>query len=205
MYNGRPAPRPAEPALRLFIAVAVPEGWIAALAQTRALLRRRGLEQLRWVRPEGVHLTLKFLGNVDAARVDDLIAALRLAAAERAPFTLKLGGLGSFGPPSRARVVWAGVGGDLHALIHLWQSVEAHIGALGFPPERQRFNPHLTLARVPDSLPRDVAASIPATLSATKLPAAEPLLVRELALMRSHLRPGGARYQRLAAAVLTRK
>jgi RNA 2',3'-cyclic 3'-phosphodiesterase len=195
----------AEPGFRLFIAIDLPEGWTAALAQTQALLRRRGLEQLRWVRPEGVHLTLKFLGSVDAALVDDLIAALRLAAAECSPFTLKLGSLGGFGPPSRPRVVWAGVNGDLYALTRLWRAVEAHVGPLGFPPERERFSPHLTLARVPDHSPRDLAASIAATLTANEPPLAGPLLVREIALMRSHLGPGGARYERLAAAALTGK
>src|SRR5687767_14461827 len=63
------ADRATGPSLRLFIAIDLPDGWTAALAQMQALLRRQGLEQLRWVRPEGVHLTLKFLGGVDAVRV----------------------------------------------------------------------------------------------------------------------------------------
>jgi 2'-5' RNA ligase len=191
--------------LRLFIAVELPEGWTAALRQTQALLRRQGFEPLRWVRPEGAHLTLKFLGNVEAGRVDDLIAALRPAAAASGPFTLRLGGLGSFGPPARPRVLWAGVRGDLHALTRLWQAVEASIGPLGFPPERERFSPHLTLARVPEHLPRTLSAGIPAALAAIDPPTADPLLVREISLMRSHLGPGGARYERLAAAALTGK
>jgi 2'-5' RNA ligase len=97
------------------------------------------------------------------------------------------------------------VGGDLHALTRLWRSVETHIGPLGFPPERERFSPHLTLARVPDHLPRDLTSSIAATLAAAATPVSEPLLVREIALMRSHLGPGGARYERLAAGALTGK
>jgi 2'-5' RNA ligase len=152
-----------------------------------------------------VHLTLKFLGTVPVAQVDGLISAMRLAAAGSGPFTLRLGELGSFGPAARPRVVWAGVRGDLPALTRLWRAVEAAIGPLGFPPERERFSPHLTLARVPDQTPREVAGAVAAVLAGTPASETEPLLVREVALMRSHLGLGGARYERLAAAVLTGK
>lgn len=196
---------PTEAGLRLFVAIELPEAWTAAVAQTQMLLRRRGLDSLRWVRPEGVHLTVKFLGSVAAARVDELLVALRQAATVCGPFTLRLGGLGSFGPPARPRVVWAGVRGDLVALTRLWQAVEASFEPLGFPTERDRFSPHLTLARVPDQTPRQVVASITAVLGQVPIAESEPMVVRELALIRSHLGPGGARYERLAAAALTGK
>jgi len=191
--------------VRLFIAVELPEDWIGAMTRTQAALRRRGLEQLRWVRPEGVHLTLKFLGNVDEQRGGELARAIELAAAGSAPFSLTLSGMGTFGPAARPRVLWAGVTGDVAALARLWQAVEAHIGPLGFPPERERFNPHLTLARVPDHLPREVAAAIAPTLAGMSPQRAAPLIVREIALIRSLLGPGGARYVRLASGPLTGK
>src|SRR5437867_392019 len=99
--------------LRLFIAIELPEAWTAALTRAQDTLRGRGLDGLRWTRPEGIHLTLKFLGNVDERRVPELGASLEQAVAGLRPFTLRLSGLGSFGPPARPRVVWAGVTGDL--------------------------------------------------------------------------------------------
>lgn len=188
--------------LRLFIAVELPESWSEALAATQAALRRRGLERLRWVRPEGIHLTLKFLGNVDERRVPELTEALTRAASGVSPFRLSLAGLGSFGPAARPRVVWVGVGGDLPALTRLWDAVETDVGNLGFPRERQRFAPHLTLARVPDDMPREVTGGIGATLGVISAPAAPPLAVTEVALMRSELGRGGARYTRLASVPL---
>lgn len=188
--------------LRLFIAVELPQEWTEALAATQAALRRRGLERLRWVRPEGIHLTLKFLGNVEERRVPELTQALTHAAAGSAPLRLDLGEPGVFGPPARPRVVWRGVRGDLAALTRLWQAVEAQVGPLGFPQERERFSPHLTLARVPQDVPGDTRAAIGAALKDTRASGASPLLVQEIALMRSQLGPGGARYTRLAVAPL---
>ena len=188
--------------LRLFIAVELPESWTEALAATQAALSRRGLERLRWVRPEGIHLTLKFLGNVDERRSPELTGAITRAASRVPPFRLSLTGLGAFGPAARPRVVWVGVGGDLPALTRLWDAVETDVGRLGFPRERQRFAPHLTLARVPEDLPREVTSSIGATLGATSAPAAPPLTVTDVALMRSELGRGGARYTRLSSAPL---
>jgi 2'-5' RNA ligase len=190
--------------LRLFIAVELPPAWTEALAATQRALRRYGLERLRWVRPEGIHLTLKFLGNVDEARVSALTRTLEETAAEHAPFALRLSRLGAFGPPARRRVVWAGVAGDLDALTRLRQTVERRAAALGFPAERRPFSPHLTLARVPEELPQPVGASIDAALTAVAAPAAPPLQVKEIALMHSRLLPGGAQYTRLAAAVLAK-
>jgi 2'-5' RNA ligase len=191
--------------LRLFIAVELPDHWITALIEAAHMLRRQGLERLRWVRPEGVHLTLKFLGNVEQERVAAIEGAMSAAARGVAPFTLTLGGAGVFGRPGRPRVVWAGVDGELASLTRLWQAVERHVGPLGFPPERERFSPHLTLARVPEDVPREVATAVEPALTRLRLPSAPALLVSEVSLMRSEPAAGGARYTRLAVAELQGK
>jgi 2'-5' RNA ligase len=188
--------------LRLFIAVELPPAWTEALAEVQAALRRRGLERLRWVRPEGIHLTLKFLGNVDERRVPELTAAIERAAAEAAPFALTLGRPGTFGPPSRPRVVWVGTEGEAEALTRLWRAVETQVTPLGFPAEGRRFAPHLTLARVPDETPREAAAAITPAVQAVGMARTAPMTISEVALMRSELGRGGARYTRLAAAPL---
>jgi 2'-5' RNA ligase len=190
--------------LRLFIAVELPEDWLAALARVQEALRKAGLDALRWTRPEGIHLTLKFLGEVPEERLEEIRRAMTRAAAQAQPFALRLGQLGAFGAPQRPRVLWAGIAGDLEALTHLWRALEAEITPLGFPQERNAFAPHLTLARVPEHAQRDMAKALAEVLPRIALPELSPLDVGEIALMRSLLGPGGARYQRLAAAPLAR-
>ncbi len=190
--------------LRLFVAIELPEEWLAALARLQEALRGAGLVALRWTRPEGIHLTLKFLGAVPEKRLDEVTRAMARAAAQARPFTLRLGRLGSFGGPQRPRVIWTGVQGELEALTRLWRAVEAEIAPLGFPQERDSFTPHLTLARVPEPAQRELAGVLADALARTVLPETTPLTVREIALMRSLLGPGGARYQRLATVPLAR-
>ncbi len=187
--------------LRLFVAIELPEVWTAALAAVQRELRGP-LPGLRWSRPEGIHLTLKFLGNVDSTRVAELGAALAGAATACPPFTLRLGPLGSFGSAARARVLWAGVEGDRPALERLWRSVEGRLQPLGFVPEERRFSPHLTLARVPEERARETGAALGRLLAAVTLPDTPELEVRQIALMRSELGAGGSRYTRLASGIL---
>lgn len=190
--------------LRLFIAVELPEEWLAALARVQEALRAAGLDALRWTRPEGIHLTLKFLGEVPEERLAGVVQAMTRAAARARPFTLRLGQLGAFGGPQRPRVLWAGVEGELEALTRLWRALEAEVRPLGFPPERDTLAPHLTLARVPEPAQREVAGTLANVLPRVALPELPPLNVAAIALMRSLLGPGGARYQRLAVAPLAR-
>jgi 2'-5' RNA ligase len=189
--------------LRLFIACELPEEWLNALRDVSRALSRAGLGYLRWVRPEGIHLTLKFLGEVGRHLLPDLETAMRDACAGRKPFRLALGDIGTFGGRRGVRVVWVGVGGDLDALRALQKGVDDQVSALGFAREIRPFSPHLTLARVPETAPSDTGARVAAALRATKLPPAQPFDVAELSLVRSQLGPGGARYTRLVAAPLS--
>lgn len=189
--------------LRLFVAVELPDPVREALADLQGQLRRRGLEGLRWVRPEGIHLTLKFLGETPADRLEAISVALAEAARSVAPFPLVLGSPGTFGDRRGPRVLWVDVAGDLHPLRRLQERVERAMVALGFPPEERPFSPHLTLARVRAPAPRDTAARIAQAVRQVRLPPLE-MEVRELSLMRSTLLPEGAHYQRLAAFPLGR-
>jgi RNA 2',3'-cyclic 3'-phosphodiesterase len=188
--------------LRLFIAIELGAEWTDALASTQDALRGQGLAGLRWVRPEGIHLTLKFLGNVDQQRVDAITEAMGEAARAIRPFDLTLGALGTFGPAARPRVLWCGVSGDLQALTRLWQATERHIAPMGFPSDHDRFAPHLTLARVQDDTPAERRSSIAPMLARHKAPAAGSLHVSEVSLMQSMLDRGGARYHRLGSVSL---
>ncbi len=104
-----------------------------------------GVPGARWVRPENMHLTLRFIGEVENGTADDVDAALGTVAA--APFDLSFAGVGHFGKPSAARILWAGVNPN-DALDHLQAKVEAAVTRAGLPAEQRRFSPHITLARL---------------------------------------------------------
>jgi RNA 2',3'-cyclic 3'-phosphodiesterase len=188
--------------LRLFIGCELPEDWLTALAEASRTLAKNGLGGLRWVRPEGMHLTLKFLGDAGRHLLPDLSDALHTACQGQPAFNLRLGALGSFGGRGGVRVVWAGIEGDVKALQILQRRVDDAVGQLGFARELRPYSPHLTLARVPESAPSDTGARVAAALRRVKPAETGPFIVSETSLIRSQLGPGGARYTRLAAAAL---
>jgi RNA 2',3'-cyclic 3'-phosphodiesterase len=155
---------------------------------------REGGLPLKWVRPDGLHLTLKFLGDVDDAREPDLRTALRQAAGagEARPVTLQIEGFGVFPDFRRPRVVWAGVAPD-PAVELLQHRVEQAFAPLGFPTEARAFRPHLTLGRADrDARPRDFTG-LESALGA--LTFTETVMVPDVDLMQSTLQSGGAVYQ----------
>ena len=168
-----------------------------ALGAAQDALRDRDLGSLRWVRPEGVHLTLKFLGETPADRLDAVRTAVAAAARRRAPFRLSLGPAGTFGG-RRPRVLWLAIEGDVEPLRELQSAVERELVAAGFPPEERDYSPHLTLARVPQPPPPATARRLAEALAGLDPPSAE-FDVEEVLLMRSHLQPAGAVYETLAA------
>ena len=185
----------AQPAglLRLFVAAHLPDRWLEALARAQEELRRQGLG-LRFVRPEGIHLTLKFLGETDQQRLPAITGALASAVSGVRSFDVELGAPGTFGPRRRPRVVWYGITGDSAALVALHRAVEGALTPLGYAPEGRPFAPHLTLARVPDTLPADEAERIVRAVARLTSPGVESLHVTSISLMSSQLGPGGARY-----------
>lgn len=189
------ARRPRE--LRLFIACPLPDETKLALAAVQSELLRLGANHLRWVRPESIHITLKFLGGVLESRVDEITNAL---AAAVEPFELRLRPtkLGGFGG-TRMRVVWVGLEGDVDALGGLAASVEESLAPLGFPRERRPFAPHLTLARVGDGLSPAERRELASIIGEYRFAALGPMVVTEVLLMQSTLGPGGSVYRQLAS------
>jgi len=190
--------RSEDQSLRLFVAVDLPGQVREALGRLQGELRRHDLSRLRWVRPQGVHLTLEFLGETPAGRVAAITKALAGATGGRRSFSLALGAPGAFGNRRGPRVLWLDVIGDVEPLRELQAAVEEALAEVGFPPEQRKFSPHLTLARVPQPAPPGTAERIAQALQAVTPPQVE-FDVREVVLMRSILQPGGAVYERLAA------
>jgi 2'-5' RNA ligase len=189
--------------LRLFVAVELPEEIRDRLRQVATELRAAlPAEPIRWVRPEGIHLTLKFLGDVEAARVEDLRVCLAGALPGVSPFELQPTTLGSFGGRGGLRVIWIGLAGDTEALAELAGAVERSLTPLGFSAERRPYRGHLTLARIRDRTDRATRIRIHELLSEQPQPRFSPFRVDRVSLMQSTLSPGGARYTSLASLPL---
>ena len=183
--------------LRLFVAVALPPEVQDVLAQAIGRLRDAELRGVRLVAPEGVHVTLKFLGNVDGALVPSLAEALGEAGSGVAPFELALRGVGTFPDERAPRVLWAGIAGDTEALAGLAGRVDDVCATLGFARERRQFAPHLTLARLRDTATADDRVRAAQALAAVGSDVEGAFAVDALHLIKSTLTPSGARYETL--------
>jgi 2'-5' RNA ligase len=183
--------------LRTFVAIELPAPHKEALARLQDQLRRPG-DGVRWVHPDSLHLTLKFLGNVARSRIQSLVEALTPVAQEGTAFSLNLGALGAFPTLDRPRVLWIGLFGDLAQLTALQRRIEAALAPLGFPAEERPFTPHLTLGRAPASRTARGLPSWETLLRSTAPPPTPPIAVEAFALMSSTLTPSGAIYRRLA-------
>lgn len=182
--------------LRLFVACELPAALLEAIARVQADLKKRTEMRLRWVRPEGIHLTLKFLGDVEPSHANDIQMAL---AREIEPFelTLRPNKLGGFGG-NRVRVVWLGLDGDLEELERLAGTVDEAMADAGFEREGRPFRAHLTLARVPDRAGNRERRALAELVEGCELPEMPEVKVSQVALIRSILGQGGARYETLA-------
>jgi 2'-5' RNA ligase len=188
---------------RLFIAIEPPPPVLEAVRGAQTDLKRRVPDGVaRWVKPEGVHLTLKFLGDVPQNQLDDLQSVLSDAAAGLQRFALYVQGVGCFPNTRRPRVVWLGLGGDLESLSTLQARVEEHVVPLGYPTEDRAFHPHLTLARADRRASRDDLSALGELIERTTSGKLADWPVGALSLMRSQLRPGGAVYTQVHEVVL---
>ena len=192
-----------EPQIRAFIAIDLPptikQSLAATIEQLRATLPGR---EYGWVRPEGIHLTLKFLGNVDESHAPTIAEAVGAAVEGIAPFDLRLDATGTFPPGRRPGVVWAGLSGDLDALSAIQAPIESAMAGLGFAPERRDFRPHLTLARIRSRLADGKVRALAEELGTVAHGVEEAFTVDEVRLIRSELRPDGARYTTIGTAKL---
>jgi 2'-5' RNA ligase len=188
--------------VRCFVAIGLPDEVKAGLEHLQAQLKSGGQSSIKWVDPYSIHLTLKFLGGVDAAKIAPITAAMEEVAKGVSPFSLKVEGLGVFPNLRRVQVVWVGVSGEVDKLAHLQQRLESGLAGLGFTPENRRFTPHLTLARVRDRASSDEREGLGELIAGTKFEAAYSFPVAAVSLMKSQLTREGAIYSRISAAEL---
>lgn len=179
--------------LRLFLALELPPQVRESLEKIQRTLKRTGAD-VRWVRIGSIHLTLKFLGGVDAERVGEIASAAGSAASASGPLELRPFSAGFFPGARNPRVVWAGLSGDLEELGSLARGLEQALVPLGFPAEKRSFNPHLTLGRVKSN--RDKRDLIDSVLDLADW-SGPSFQARELILYKSDLNPSGAVYTAL--------
>ncbi len=133
--------------MRTFIAVPLSAEVRSLLTEAQAKLRSFGAD-VKWTAVPSIHLTLRFLGDIDPAALPHLSALVRAATSSEHPFELRAGGLGAFPDLRRPRVLWCGLDGDMTMLGSLQAKVERACLDAGFPSEERAFKPHLTLGRV---------------------------------------------------------
>ena len=185
---------------RLFIAITIPEHLRLSLMSAQHRLQRELANYpLRWVRPEGIHLTIKFLGETEASRITAIVASLKQISVRHASFELSIGGLGMFPNAKRPSVLWIGVNDETHRLQRLVADVDEAMAKLGWQREKQPFRGHLTLARVKKYAGKRERLNLgKAVLALDDYARLGSLPVSRLTIMRSRLDPGGAVYSEIA-------
>jgi len=181
--------------IRAFIAIPLPGEVKAQARDIQTQFHKTGL-RLRWVKPHGIHLTLKFLGDIDRAQVAAIEAALQAATGAWPVLNLAAKGIGVFPTVKKARVLWMGVAGDTSALHAIHGRLQSELEPLGFKPEKRRFNAHLTLARAKGRLDPGRLVGGMETIGRFE---PIPFAAREVILYRSDLKPDGAVYTKLTA------
>ena len=186
--------------MRLFVALEIPEETRETLRELMRRLQRK-FKAARWVRPESMHLTLKFIGHVEVEKLPPIrrvLAGVRNAH----PIDVEFRGMGFFPSPRRPRVLWVGVEATPN-LAQLVSKMDAELAELGIPSEKRAFSPHLTLARFnPDEVrergkPLPGLAQVVKEAETAKDKSFGSLRASEFHLFESKLKPSGAEYTRI--------
>ncbi len=189
--------------IRCFIAIELDVQLRAAIAEVQRRVRSMvekaaGREaRMQWVRPEAIHVTIKFLGDVEEGQVGEIRKALARVATSCHPGSVDVAGLGVFPDLRNPRVLWVGLQGGAPLVVGLAEAVDRALADEGFLPENRPFSPHLTLARIKEG-GRAVGRALEATGALNESAVVGTLPIRAVAFMKSELHPSGSVYTRLA-------
>jgi 2'-5' RNA ligase len=187
--------------IRSFIAIELPEELKLELGRLQASLKV-DKPRVKWVNPEGMHLTLKFLGEVPVDKIDAITKVMTDSADKVSPFRLEVGHLGTFPNLKKVQVVWVGLGGELDSIRQLYKLLEAGLSRLGFAAEKRDFSPHLTLARVGNEASPEERQRFGEIIAAASFETDKVISVKSINLMRSQLTSRGAIYTKISSAEL---
>lgn len=183
--------------LRLFFALIFSHDTLKKIASTITELRTfipQG--SIRWVKPGNIHLTLKFLGNVDSSRVSDLSSAMLIAARDISGCNAELQGLGAYPSLSHPRIIWLGMKPD-EQMRQLFKNLENQLLPLGFPGEKRGFSPHITLARISDNISDIERTAIGKILNKIDIPLIASPSFDQFHLIKSDVDRSGPTYTKL--------
>lgn len=180
--------------LRLFVACELPDDVKDAVATVTRSIREQSGSSVRWVNPNGVHLTLKFLGEVPQNKLPAIKIALQEAVVRHSPFNLEFSNIGTFGGREGLRIMWIGIAGDVLRLEALTRDVNRALEVVGFEGDRRPFRPHLTLGRVRDHISTRDRAAIEVAVGKTDVPAVA-WRTSQISLIKSTLTPRGPVYE----------
>lgn len=189
--------------IRSFIAIELPDEVKETVALIIKRLRPAQHRYVKWVAPEGTHMTVKFLGNIYSSQIPQITDIMKTAAGKVPPLDLRLGRLGMFPNEQRPRVIWVALEGNTEPLAAMQSEIEKALEPMGFAPENRAFTPHLTLGRVRDNASSDDRKEIGGVVKEKKIDYEASFTLRELSLMKSTLTPTGAIYNRLDSAPFT--
>jgi len=186
--------------IRAFIALDISEEIQGCLETVSGQLKAQiGDVPIRWVAPQNIHLTLKFLGDVSFNNIEILRESIRTEAAPFKPMVFSVGGVGAFPKVRNPRVIWVGVEAPTE-LIALQRGIDAQTSRIGYAPDRRSFSPHLTLGRVSRNVNTQQIRKIGEVLATSKIGFLGLGRVNAVHLYRSDLKPDGAVYTRLFSA-----
>ena len=179
--------------MRCFIAIELPEAVKSTLSGIEEELKKSKAD-VRWVKPDNIHLTLKFFGNIEEKKTEKIIEIMESICNQYAPFTIEIKGMGTFPNIKSPRVLWVGIEGN-DTLKTLQKEIENKMESIGFEREDRAFTAHLTLGRFRSSIEKE------GLLKAVKLHEKDTFVgsinVQSLSLIRSDLHPEGARYSKI--------
>jgi RNA 2',3'-cyclic 3'-phosphodiesterase len=188
--------------VRTFIAIELPVDIKSGLRSLQVRLKTSNPNTAKWVDPDNIHLTLKFLGETRLTLIPSITLALDDVAKNIPSFALSLTELGAFPDLRRVQIVWVGLTGALGVLDQLQRNLETAISPLGFPTEKRPYVPHLTLARMRDTAVLSDRQNLGALIARTGLNTSLKWIVGSVSLMQSRLTPSGAIYTELHLARL---
>lgn len=184
--------------IRAFIACEIPESILENVSKVQEGLRKLDSD-VSWTRVNGIHITLKFLGDIEEGYIDKVAAVIEEASKGQTPFEISIKGSGAFPNLKNPRVVWIGVEDGAKVLSKLQQGLDDKLKALGFEPEEREFRPHLTLGRVKGPRGRERLSVVVFELKDVELGS---FAVDRVILYKSELKPTGAVYTKLREVIL---
>lgn len=180
--------------IRTFLAIDLPEEIKVQIENVQSRLKA-SVKGIRWARPEGIHLTLKFFGNISENKIADISSVVEKNTVDIRPLSLKVSTLGTFPNLKSPRVLWLGIGGSVEKLSDLQKEIEKDLESIGFQRGNRAFRAHLTLGRIKS--PKNVKG-LSEIMKNEEIYDAGSFCAGGLTLLKSDLTPQGAIYTKLA-------